>query len=297
MALTREQLNQANAEMKKAEAQDACLVIFKGTPQGHRFFIAQSEMILGRDPAVEMSIADASVSRKHAKISRQGNKVLLTDLGSSNGTFVNDQKIEPNQPTELRKDDVIKFGNIILKFYPAGAVDSMIIGNIGEKADTDALTKIFNKGYLLQKIEEEFSRARAMHVDLTVVYFDLDHFKKVNDNFGHDAGDYVLKEFTQLVKSTHLRPKDIFCRFGGEEFVVILPNTNTATAKELAEKIRAAVETYTFIYEGKRLPVTSSLGVATLTPATTTAQQLLKDADKALYSAKQSGRNRVVVAT
>ena len=118
----------------------------------------------------------------------------------------------------------------------------------------------------------------------------------MNDGYGHDAGDYVLKEFTSLVRSAHIRQKDIFARFGGEEFVILLGNTNAKDAADIAERIRASVNTHAFVYEGKRLPITCSLGVAELMSDMESATTLLKRADKALYEAKNSGRNRVVVS-
>lgn len=279
-------------ELQKAKEQEACLIIIRGTPQGHRFFMTLSEMTIGRDPSVEITLADQSISRKHAKLTKEGNHVRLTDLKSSNGTFVNDKRIDT---VLLQKEDMIKIGSSILKFLPAGELEILFYGNLGSAAHQDPLTRIYNKGYLLEALDAEFKRAKALHTDFSVLFFDLDHFKKVNDTYGHDAGDYVLQEFASLVRTGYLRPKDVFARYGGEEFVILLANTNGKAAGELAEKIRSAVETHAFIYEGKRLPITTSLGVAELRTDIESAQTLLKRADKALYAAKTSGRNRVVV--
>jgi diguanylate cyclase (GGDEF)-like protein len=286
-----------NKELQKAKEQDACLIIIRGTPQGHRFFITQTEMTIGRDPTADISVNDQSISRKHAKVTKQNGKLLLTDLGSSNGSFVNDKKLQPNETVTLSKEDMVKLGNSIFKYLPAGELEIVLYGNLGSAAHTDALTRIYNKGYLLEALEAEFKRAKALHTDFSVLFFDLDHFKKVNDTYGHDAGDYVLKEFTHLVRSSHLRPKDIFARYGGEEFVVLLGNTAGKAAADMGERIRSAVETHAFIYEGKRLPVTTSMGVAELRADIESAQTLLKAADKALYAAKTGGRNRVMMAT
>ncbi len=284
-------------ELQKAKEQEACLIIIRGTPQGHRFFLTQPEMTIGRDPSADISIADQSISRKHAKVTKAGDKVTITDLGSSNGTFVNDKKVAPNQSVDLAKEDMVKLGNSIFKFLPAGELEILFYGNMGLAAHTDPLTRIYNKGYLLEALEAEFKRAKALHTDFSLIFFDLDHFKKVNDTYGHDAGDYVLKELTSLIRGSHLRPKDIFARYGGEEFVVLLANTNAKNAAEIAERIRCSVEAHAFIYEGKRLPVTTSLGVAELRAGLESAQTLLKAADKALYEAKSGGRNRVVVSS
>jgi diguanylate cyclase (GGDEF)-like protein len=253
-------------------------------------------MTIGRDPTADISVADQGISRKHAKVSKEGEKVRFTDLNSSNGSFINDKKINPGDSAILAKEDMVKLGNTIFKFLPKGELEILFYGNLGSAAHTDSLTRIYNKGYLIEALEAEFKRAKALHTDFSLIFFDLDHFKKVNDNFGHDAGDYVLKEFTNMIKTGHLRPKDIFARYGGEEFVVLLANTAAKSAFELAERIRAAVESHAFIYEGKRLPVTTSLGVAELRSDIESAQTLIKAADKALYAAKSGGRNRVVTA-
>lgn len=286
-----------NQELQKAKEQDACLIIIRGSPQGHRFFLNQDSMIMGRDPAVELSVNDQGISRKHAKIDKKDGKVFITDMGSSNGTLVNDKKLEANSTRELAKEDMIKVGSTILKFLPAGELEILFYGNLGSAAHQDALTKIYNKRYLTEALDAEFKRAKALHHDFSIVFFDLDHFKKVNDTYGHDAGDYVLKEFAQLVRSGHLRPKDVFARYGGEEFVVLLSNTNSKDAADIAERIRSAVHSHAFVYEGKRLPVTTSLGVAELHTGIESPQTLLKAADAALYEAKKTGRNKVVVAT
>lgn len=286
--------NTLNAELQKAKEQEACLIIIRGTPQGHRFFLTQTEMTIGRDPTADISVADQGISRKHAKVTKEGEKVRLTDLNSSNGTFINDKKLNLGDSVILAKEDMIKLGNTIFKFLPKGELEILFYGNLGSAAHTDPLTRIYNKGYLLEALEAEFKRAKALHTDFSLIFFDLDHFKKVNDTHGHDAGDYVLKEFTSMIKTSHLRPKDIFARYGGEEFVVLLANTNAKSASELAERIRAAVEAHAFVYEGKRLPITTSMGVSELRSDIESAQTLLKTADKALYAAKTAGRNRVM---
>lgn len=283
-------------ELQKAKETEACLIIIRGTPQGHRFFLTQVEMTIGRDSSADISVADAGISRQHAKITNLSGQVILTDLGSSNGTFVNNKKVGANESVALAKEDMIKLGNSIFKFLPAGELEILFYGNLGSAAHTDPLTKIYNKGYLLEALEAEFKRAKALHTDFSLVFFDLDHFKKINDTYGHEAGDYVLKEVTALVRSNHIRPKDIFARYGGEEFVILQAGLNAKASTEIAEKVRAAIEANAFVYEGKRMPVTSSLGVSELRSDMETASALLKAADKALYAAKQSGRNRVVTA-
>jgi two-component system, cell cycle response regulator len=286
-----------NKELQRAKEQEACLIIIRGTPQGQRFFLTMPEMIIGRDPAADIVISDQTVSKKHARVIREDNRARLVDLGSANGTYVNDKKKPPGEETYLVKEDMIKLGNTILKYLPAGELEILFYGTLGAAAHTDALTRIYNKGYLLEALDAEFKRAKALHTEFSMLMFDLDHFKKVNDNYGHDAGDYVLKEFANLVRTSFLRPKDVFARYGGEEFVILLGNTNAHAAADIAEKIRSAIQTHAFVYEGKRLPVTTSLGVAELRSDVESAITLLKLADKALYAAKTGGRNKVVVAS
>lgn len=286
-----------NQELASAKEQEACLIIIRGTPQGHRFFLTQDEMILGRDPSADITIMDQSISRKHAKVTKApGGKILVTDLGSANGSLINDKKLPPNDPRPLAKEDMIKLGNTVMKFLPQGELETLYLGNLGSAVHTDALTKLYNRRYLMEVLEVEFKRAKALHTDFSLLFFDLDHFSKVNNTHGHDAGDMVLREFAALVRANHIRPKDVFARYGGEEFVLLLGNTGVKDATEIAERIRAAIETHSFIYNGKRVPVTTSLGVAELTTGIESAATLMKHADTALYAAKNSGRNRVVVA-
>jgi two-component system cell cycle response regulator len=284
-------------ELAKAKEQAACLIIIRGQPQGHRFFLTQPEMVVGRDAIADIVVNDQSISRRHAKVIQDGGKVSLSDLGSSNGTFINDKKLEPGNSIELQKEDMIKLGNSILKYLPAGELEILFYGNLGSAAHTDPMTRIYNRGYLVEALEAEFKRAKALHTDFSVLFMDIDHFKKINDKYGHDAGDFVLKEFTALIRTGHLRPKDVFARYGGEEFVVLLANTNAQGAQDLAERIRTAIESHIFNYEGERIPVTTSVGIPELTSGIESANTLLKLADKALYSAKQGGRNRSVVAS
>lgn len=286
-----------NRELQKAKEQPACLILIRGTPQGHRFFITADEMIIGRDPSADISIPDNSISRKHAKVIREGNVVKIEDLGSSNGTAINGKKLESGNVAKLAKEDLIKLGNSIVKYLPAGEIEIIFYGNLNQAANTDQMTKCFNKGYFLEAIEAEVKRAKALSTQLALIFFDLDHFKKVNDTYGHEGGDFVLKEFTNLVRTMGvLRQKDIFARYGGEEFCLMMPGTSIQDAAQMAETIRGKIHAHEFVYEGKRIPVTTSLGVSEIKADMEVAADLIKSADKALYESKQGGRNRVTVS-
>lgn len=287
-----------NREIEKAKEQAACLIMIRGPMQGQRFFLTQQEMTIGRDASAEIHVNDPSISRKHATIHLEEGKAKLKDLGSSNGTYVNGFKVQSGATVGLAKEDMIRLGNSIFKFLPAGELETLYFGALGSAVHTDPLTQIYNKGFLMEALDAEFKRARGLQSDLAVIFFDIDHFKKINDTYGHDAGDFVLKELCQLVRSAGvLGPKDVFARYGGEEFVLLLSNTKGETAAKKAEALRQGLQVHIFKYEQKRIPVTSSFGVAELQATTLTGQSLLKAADKALYRAKQEGRNRVVIST
>jgi two-component system cell cycle response regulator len=287
-----------NRELAKAKEQPACLILIRGAPQGHRFFITADEMIIGRDPTADISITDSSISRKHAKVTRVGNVVKIEDLGSSNGTAVNGKKLESGNVAKLAKEDLIKLGNSIVKYLPAGEIEIIFYGNLNQAANTDPLTKCFNKGYFLEAIEAEVKRAKALATKLSLIFLDLDHFKKVNDTYGHEGGDFVLKEFTNLIRGTGiLKQKDIFARYGGEEFCLMMPGTSVEDAAQVAETLRGKIHGHEFNYEGTRIAVTSSLGVSELKSDHDVASDLIKAADKALYESKQGGRNRVSISS
>ena len=198
----------------------------------------------------------------------------------------------------LNKKDGQDFSEEDLKLFTAFAHQvSVAIDNarLYNMAFYDALTKVFMRRYFEAWLKQEFARVKRYRTDLSVIMFDIDHFKKINDTYGHQAGDYVLRELSETVKSS-IREADIFARYGGEEFVVCLPETTLEKAKVSAERIRQAVEKKSFVFEGKKIPVTVSLGLASFrqTPEET-EEQFMKDADQALYASKEGGRNRVSV--
>jgi two-component system cell cycle response regulator len=281
-------------EKEAAKDQAPCLIVIRGTPQGKRFELDKPSLYIGRDPTAELMLNDQNASRKHAHITLNGKEVHIKDNQSTNGTFVNDKKIEGE--VILKKEDMLKIGNTILKFLPAGELEIFYLGTLESAAHTDPLTKIYNKGYIMESLEAEFKRARALHQDFSIIILDLDHFKKINDTHGHDAGDYVLKESTALIKNKILPKKSIFGRFGGEEFLILLPETSLDQATQVGEALRSGLEKHNFIYETKRIPVTSSVGVAELSSETENSTALFKLADKAVYTAKNSGRNQVCTA-
>lgn len=280
-------------ELRKGGDSEACLIVVRGRQQGKRYELTAPTMSMGRDGTADIVIDDPTVSRKQAVFEKDDAGVRLIDGGSRNGTFVNGNKVGAGDTVILNKEDIVKVGDTVLKYLPKGALEIRYISMLESKAYTDALTQVYNKGYLLEALEAEFNRAKALHTELGLLVVDLDHFKRVNDSFGHDAGDHVLVEVGKILKIATFARRGILGRFGGEEFVALLPSIPAGVALEVAEFIRGSVERHPFVYDGNAIRMTTSIGVANLTPDIAAARDLFKLADRAVYLAKNGGRNRV----
>jgi two-component system, cell cycle response regulator len=277
---------------RRTERDRAYLIVLAGVDVGKMFKLEEGETTVGRSHKANIHLDDDSISRLHIKISLETAAVSVEDLGSSNGTLVNGERITKRS---LQDGDKIRLGETtILKFTFHDRLDEKFQQKMYDAALRDALTRAFNKKYFLQQLALEFSYARRHGTPLSLIIFDLDHFKNVNDTYGHVAGDHVLIELSNL---THrmLRAEDVFARYGGEEFVIILRGIPLHGAGTLAERLRACVESSSFIFEGQRLPVTVSIGVAAFNPELAEAVSLVEAADAALYEAKRSGRNKVLL--
>jgi diguanylate cyclase (GGDEF)-like protein len=277
---------------KEANKKPACLLVLGGELNGTVFDLKTSENSFGRSEDNTYLLESESISRKHFKVTvTAGNQAVLEDLKSSNGTYLNNSKIPG--PTALRQGDVIQVGNISLKYIAKGDPERLAYDKLNLDACTDGLTKCFNKAYFNKAVEEEVNKSKATGQPLTLIVFDLDHFKNLNDNFGHDAGDFVLKEIAALIRKNGIREGDVFSRYGGEEFVVLLPKTDLKKGVVIAKRLRKLVEAHQFIYDKKRLPVTVSIGVADCSHGVANGADLFKRADVAVYRSKEGGRNRV----
>jgi two-component system cell cycle response regulator len=276
---------------KEAELKPACLLVVGGDLNGTIFDLDDGETIVGRNPDCTIPLEFQGISRQHFKITVHNDIANVTDMGSSNGTFVNNQKIEGSP--ELIKGDHIKIGSVALKFLPKGDTERLTYDKLQEDANTDGLTKCYNKMYFNKKLDLEVKKSKVTGQPLSLIIFDLDHFKHLNDNYGHDAGDYVLAEKANILRDNGIRKGDTFARYGGEEFVVLLPNTNLKQAFEIAERLRKLVFEHEFIYDGKRLPVAASIGVADYRQGVNTGTDLFKRADSAVFKSKDGGRNQV----
>lgn len=290
------------------------LIQYSGKAIGRRYLITSPEVLIGRlvsnnkdvdtvsfltkntDCLDNHSIFldDPTVSRRHAKIYHKGNSFFIEDLDSRNGTYVNEKQVNKNERELLQNGDLIKLGTVVLKFYTEETIDIILQDKILQKATIDGGTQVFNKGYLLEVLNWEFKYSRVSHAALSIILYDLDFFKKVNDTYGHTCGDFILKESAHIVKSV-IRKEDIFGRYGGEEFCIILPGTDLKVAYDLAERIRQVIESHTFVFKNLALKQTISVGVAQATKDMKKYEDLIDLADKNLYKSKQEGRNRVSI--
>src|SRR5215831_1834560 len=272
----------------------AYLVVLAGVSAGEMFKLQADKTIIGRGPKVTVRLNDEGVSREHCQLVRDGDKIVLEDLGSTNGTFCNGLKVDRR---ELADGDKIMVGSTtILKFTYHDYLDEVFQRQMYESALRDGLTKVFNKKYFTDYLEKEFAFAARHKCPLALIFLDIDHFKKINDTHGHPAGDFVLSELSQMM-TTLLRTEDVLARFGGEEFTILCRGSDLSGAKIVAERVRKAVEERKFSFGGKDIPVTISLGVAAIPESGISEHNaFLAAADKALYEAKRSGRNRTCVA-
>jgi two-component system cell cycle response regulator len=272
----------------------AYLVVLAGVSAGEMFKLQEDRTVVGRGPKVGVRLNDEGVSREHCEFLREGDKIVVADLNSTNGTFCNGTRIDRR---ELADGDKIMVGSTtILKFTYHDYLDEVFQRQMYESALRDGLTKVFNKKYFTDYLEKEFAFAVRHKGPLALIFLDIDHFKKINDTHGHPGGDFVLSELSQMMLQL-LRTEDVLARFGGEEFTILCRGSDLTGARIVAERLRAAVEERKFTFGGKEIPVTISLGVAAVPESGVNDHAaFLAAADKALYEAKRSGRNRVSLA-
>jgi diguanylate cyclase (GGDEF)-like protein len=276
-----------------AAGREACVVHIypTGPGMGTRYPLADTPMVLGRGNDCDIRINDHSVSRRHARIQPAADGYYAVDLQSTNGTFVNDVSASI---CKLKDGDYLRVGNCIYRFLAGGNVEAEYHEEIYRLTIIDALTDVHNKRYLLDFLDRELARSARYGRPLSLILFDIDHFKIVNDEMGHLCGDFTLRELAACVRGV-VRKEELFARYGGEEFALVLPETPLDAALGAAERIRSRVADHPFQYEGKKYGVTVSLGVAatagdpSLGPA-----ELIAQADEKLYQAKREGRNRAV---
>jgi diguanylate cyclase (GGDEF)-like protein len=273
---------------------DAILVhIYPTGPDlGRRYVVGLEPLVIGRGDGCEVQINDASVSRRHAQVQQAPDGVTVADLGSTNGTFLNDALVAN---AVLNDGDYLRVGNCIYRFLAGGNIEAEYHEEIHRLTIIDGLTEIYNKRYMLDFLDRELARAGRYGRPLALVMLDIDRFKRINDERGHLAGDCTLRELAACLKAA-VRREELLARYGGEEFAIVLPETSCEAAILCAERIRARVEGHPFEFDGERFALTVSLGVAAkLGDEVRAGQELIHQADRALYRAKSEGRNRVCV--
>jgi len=261
---------------------------------GTRFRLRPGSVIeIGRSPTSEISFPEVlSISRAHARLEHQGSNVVIEDLGSTNGTYVNDRLIQKTH--QLRSGDRFQVGAVHFKFLHERDVENAYHLAIYDLVMRDGLTEIFNKRKYDEEVEREVARASRYARPLTLVLLDIDHFKAVNDTHGHAAGDRVIQAVAKQIAAA-ARAEDLVCRYGGEEFCFVAPNLGVDETRALAEQIRQRVErdVTASLHDVPQLKVTVSVGVHTRGAGAATVAELIDRADQALYRSKRTGRNRV----
>ena len=281
---------------------EACLVVIYGSELGRRIPLGNGAFEIGRSSKSDLPIDQESVSRHHARITRGSGlwagasahrtrdlPFIVADLGSTNGTYVNDVAVTERA---LVHGDQVKIGHSILKFMIGENIEHSYHEEIYRLMTVDGLTQVFNKRYFGEVLEREVNRAIRYKRELSLFILDIDEFRAKNDQFGHVAGDALLRQLATAVKEK-LRREDIFARVEGDAFAVLLPEVGIANAVVTAEKVRRLVEERAFRFEAAVMRCTVSLGVASAKGDRTEPDALYRDADKALRAAKVAGRNRV----
>jgi diguanylate cyclase (GGDEF)-like protein len=257
-------------------------------------------LVLGRDNHAAVQIDSPEVSRRHARVYLTGSGFFVEDLGSRNGTLLNGSPVLTPQP--LADGDKLSLGGTVFRFALFDELDDEYQQRIYDSSLRDPLTRAFNRAYLDERLDAEIAYSLRHDTALALLVFDVDHFKKINDTYGHVVGDQVLVQLTQHVLRV-IRAEDVLVRYGGEEFVVLSRDIREAEAIQFAERLRSAVERQVFLHElpgggSVAVPVTISVGVASMpSPDIHQASHLIERADAALYAAKEAGRNRVEKAS
>ncbi len=275
----------------RASQKIPALIVIDGNDTGQIFKLTAAAMSLGRGSTASIRVNDKTVSRKHCLLETTPAYVTVIDLQSANGTSVNGDRI---QKRRLVNGDKIRVGSTVLKFELADADESEFHEKLYHLITFDDLTSLYNRKYLMNHLEFLF-KGRQQGKPVTLLFLDLDHFKRVNDTYDHLTGSEVLSELGRLLLS-NLRATDIACRYGGEEFIIILAETSAMQAIYVAEKLRKLIETHVFnCKDGHEIRITVSIGIAEKSEAMTTPEHLIARSDECMYRAKELGRNRTVL--
>jgi len=272
----------------------ATLTVLTGGESGRLIFVGEDGAILGRGKSATYSFPEESISRQHVRLTLADGQFWVRDLGSLNGTYVDGKKVEDSAvlPTSCRVQIAT---HTVMQFQALDELGAAAVRKLSKTITTDPLTGTGNRHHLQERLDQEVHYAQRHEVALGALLLDLDHFKHINDQCGHLAGDRVLQTVGELLLLS-VRAEDAVFRFGGEEFCVLVRGTDAEGLLVLAERIRAAIERTRVTYKDFDIQVTTSIGAAILSDSETgDDEMLLLRADKALYEAKEQGRNRVIL--
>lgn len=275
--------------IERAQTHEPALIMLEGDLPGQVFRLKPGRQIVGRRPECDIRVRERAVSGIHAEIIRGTQGVTINDLASTNGTILNGMRIKT--PVALVQGCLLKLGNCVFRF-----VDSLLEVEFTEalhaRGITDQLTGAFNKSYIVARLGFVIDTVSELR-PVSIISFDFDNFKQINDQYGHAAGDHILRVTSEMIRGHFVRPGDLFARTGGEEFLIVQPETSLPQATELAEQIRIMFEAGSFEYEGQSITLTSSFGVCSTTSPVELPEVFLARADELLYRSKREGRNRV----
>jgi len=286
-------LNDLRAGGRRIELKDRHLLVrVRGAQLGRVTRLPVTPMRIGRAQDCELWLADDGVSRRHARIFAEDMHYVIEDTQSANGTFIGGQRVERQI---LRDGDMVQFGpQAVFRYSITDESQEGLLRQLYEASVTDALTGASNREHFDAQLRAELSYARRHKTDLSLVLFDVDHFKKVNDTYGHPVGDQVLVQIAATVRR-EVRNEDVFARYGGEEFALVLRGIDIIGARSVGERLRSKISQFRIPLEQDELGVTVSVGCASLaTLADQTPEALILASDQRLYAAKRGGRNRVV---
>jgi two-component system cell cycle response regulator len=271
----------------------ATLTLLSGVNAGQVFALDGTEHVIGRGTEADLWVEDGGVSRRHSRITcRSDGRYFLEDLGSTNGTFISGQRIDV---CEIKPGDRIQLGPaLMVRFAITDDAEEELQRRLYESSTRDGLTRSYNRKYFMERLTAEVAYSRRHRVKLAVILLDLDDFKKINDTYGHLAGDMVLRLVAAQMQRL-IRLEDLLARYGGEEFVILARATGKTEAARLAERIREAVSVLDIPLSERSIRVTISSGVASLPDVTPDGgpNDVLALADARLYRAKAEGKNRV----
>jgi two-component system, cell cycle response regulator len=289
---------QSGPDGEPKSAASAYMIVVNGAVPGAMLPLTDHGTILGRSGESDFQIDDNTVSRKHARVAVGPEGIAqITDLGSSNGTFVNKESIPAHRPITLEDGDRVQLGaKLVLKLVRLDPHDERFQREMFERTVRDTLTGLYHRTYFLNQIGVLAERYAASGIGMAILMLDIDHFKQINDCYGHVAGDDVLREVASVIRES-TRAEDLVARYGGEEFVIALPVSLAVRAVQRAERIRLALARRTISAGAQDIRLTASVGLAFNPPGWSRNERaLIISADRALYEAKAQGRNRVIAA-